>query len=221
MTFSFRLSLLLVVTLAISCAAPADPADEGTAEATESLRVNGARIFPRSDSCNGEFIVVDRYTNCSQVRGDAWSVLVDGQCLNIADTTAENACRQFGQGGGAPRGPRLFPRSDSCNGEFTPVDRYTNCSTVRGDAWSILDEGRCWNIVDTTAESACRLYSRGMPRGPQIFPRSDSCNGEMIPVDRYTNCSQVRGDAWSILVDGECLNIVDTSAAEACRQFAH
>src|SRR5690349_7386418 len=145
---------LLVLFGALSLVACVSPSDEESQDATQSSLSGRLRIFPRSDSCNGEFIPVDWHTDCYALQGSAWSVLVDGQCSNIADTTAVNACRQYAQG--LPRGPRLFPRSDSCTGEFIPVGQSTDCNALSGTTWSILDQGQCWNIVDTSAVTACR-----------------------------------------------------------------
>jgi hypothetical protein len=214
-----RLLHAILMTTAVACAPP-DASDRDTVvDSNAALGAGRFQIFPASDSCSGELVPVGLETPCGSLSGSAWSVLVDGQCLDIVDTTAANACEQYRNG--LPRGPRLFASSDSCGGSFIPIDRYTRCNSLPGNTWSVLDGGECLNIVDTTAAEACREYQYGVPRGPRIFSASDSCGGAFIPIGNDTRCDSLTGSAWSILDGGECLNIVDTTAALACREYQY
>src|SRR5690606_12578513 len=56
----------------------------------------GNFVYGRSDSCSGDTIIasINEQTNCESLSQTtpAWSVKIDGQCRNISDTNARQAC---------------------------------------------------------------------------------------------------------------------------------
>lgn len=181
-------------------------------------------IFGRSDSCDMSVIeaVIDERTNC-EVLSDttsAWSMKVDGDCQNIADTNVRAACRGM-QANSAKN--VLYGRSDSCepSSVLTIVNSRTDCSALGlTSVWSVKVDGVCKNISDTTAEKACKaIIYQSAPN--LVFGRTDSCDMDQVEaiVTPRTQCrslSNAQNGAWSIKVKGVCKNISDTTVGQAC-----
>lgn len=75
--------------------------DTSPARACRALKAaqssNAIKIY-NSDSCSGSLVAyVDSRTRCEGLRGmpDAWGVMINGQCQNIADTDIVSACQRF------------------------------------------------------------------------------------------------------------------------------
>lgn len=126
--------------------------------------------FYYSDSCSNNYLgsVVNQRdcdTFARNVSSYVWAIEIKGQCFNIADTTAEKACKAFTN---ARYGDAVeFYSSDSCsNGLLGFVDYNTNCSefakNVSSAVWGIKVKGECMNISDVNAERACNLYKNEM-----------------------------------------------------------
>ena len=181
-------------------------------------------IYGRTDSCDRDRVIgaVRPDTNCDifSDSGVAWSIKVDGQCVNITDTTPRRACAQV-----QSYGPNvIYGRSDSCATDkaLGAVHPDTDCNrfSQSQDSWSIKADGQCINISDTNARRAC-IQVQG--EGPNVvYGRSDSCARDKAlgAVGKKTNCNDFDSNqvAWSIRVEGDCINIVDTTAPRACSQ---
>ncbi|MBX3228623.1 MAG: hypothetical protein KIT84_08225 [Labilithrix sp.] len=192
--------------------------DTNVRSACLALKPEGKAVFGRSDSCEGDAVQVTSETNCFALSGSAvaWSVWKDGRCVNISDTNQRTACLQL-----KPEGLAVFGRSDSCEGDATPITPETDCFSLSASevAWSVWKDGRCVNISDTNKRAACLSLQ---PSGRVIFGRSDSCEGE--PVARITpgfDCFTLSSSApaWSVWKDGRCVNISDTNVRAACLQL--
>lgn len=126
--------------------------------------------FYKNDSCHSSYLgsVVnprDCHNFAQNVSGSVWAVEIDGNCLNIDDTSALNACRAF-TNARYGRAVELY-RNDSCHSSIVGlIDYNTNCSefaqSVSSSIWGIKVNGECINIPDTNAERACNLYKNEM-----------------------------------------------------------
>lgn len=122
--------------------------------------------FYGSDSCSGSYMgAVSSARDCEAFgrnhSGSVWGIKVDGQCKNIADSSALNACMAFA--GRSFDRSVVFHTSDSCNGgEIATVDYNTDCREmaryINKSVWGISVNGRCTNITDTNFQRACELY---------------------------------------------------------------
>ncbi len=186
----------------------------------------GASVYGRSDRCDADSIIgiVKESTDCNtfSTSQTSWSVKVSGQCIDISDTNARNACI-FAQGS-LPNVGTVFARSDSCGADAAlgTVTRYTDCSAfaTSGSAWSISFAGRCQDISDTTPFRACMEVKGQMFGAGVIYGRSDSCDSDraLMAVDEQTDCNSLSASeaAWSVKVAGQCQDISDTSVRNAC-----
>lgn len=122
--------------------------------------------FYNDDSCSRDYLgSVSSQRDCNtfakNVNSSVWTVEIDGQCLNIDDTTAIKACRAF-TNARLGRAVELYYDDNCYKGALGLIDRNTNCSqfaaNVDKDVWAIKVNGRCMNITDVSAESACNLY---------------------------------------------------------------
>ncbi len=182
-------------------------------------------IYGQSDTCDMGKVeaVVDNYTNCETMSSStrAWSVKIDGACVNISDTDVRSACRGI-QANNAPN--VLYGQSDSCDTSkvVAIVNRYTDCNMLSSSTrvWSAKINGVCQNISDTDAVTACKAI--GYQSSPNlVFGQTDSCDMSKVimSVTRRTQCSNLPNGSdrsWSIKVNGVCQNISDTTVAQAC-----
>ncbi len=179
-------------------------------------------IYGRSDSCSDDTMIgaVDEFTDCNQFSEteNAWSIKVGGQCQNISDTNAKQACMII-------KGKNhdvIYGRSDSCDDDdmVAIVEDHTNCQSLSNTdiAWSIKVDGQCKNISDTNVRHACLIIKS--QDANIIYGRSDSCSDDHMVafVDYYTNCDDLSSSevAWSIKVNNRCKNISDTDVRKAC-----
>jgi hypothetical protein len=119
--------------------------------------------------------------------------------------------------------------SDSCRGSpIATVDARTDCRPfpfTGTEAWGVRFDGQCRNIRDTSLQQACTTFkAAGRPDRVEIL-HSDRCSTSatvLAFVGPHTRCGELPtngSDAWGVRASGECLNITDTSIAEACVRF--
>jgi hypothetical protein len=183
-----------------------------------------AIIYGTSDNCDDGHIaeIVDYDTDCADLSSTApaWSVKVNGQCQNITDTNVRNACVGI-QAANAPN--VIYGTSDNCdNSKIAAVlTRRTNCSALSSTdpSWSIKVNGQCQNITDTNVRSACNAI-RANDAPYVVYGTTDNCDNSKIAavISNRTDCSQLSATdaAWSIKLDGQCVNITDTNVRAAC-----
>jgi hypothetical protein len=126
--------------------------------------------------------IIDPGVDCnalgSVLRGSkAWSVRLNGQCVNINDQTfSSNLCQRYqdavladydNMGTRRRAGDEIEMFSDDYCGataSIYKVKRGTNCEALNGvfngqKVWSVRFRGQCVNINDTTFLPACQSYS--------------------------------------------------------------
>jgi hypothetical protein len=189
---------------------------------------HGVTLYGSSDSCSSSEVgaIVDDRTNCSTLSASSscWSVSVNGQCINISDTNLQAACQKYQSAASARL--LVFGSSDSCsNSELAAyIGDRTDCSTLSDSdpAWSISIDGRCTNITDTTVRKACVQYRDAATAKVVVYGTSDSCNGDVAAYLRSTtDCSILSSSAsaWSVSINGSCVNISDTNVQAACVKY--
>jgi hypothetical protein len=200
-----------------ACSGGGSSGDGGLGSATRIV------IYGTSDHCDSNAIVtsVTATTNCDQLSDSqaAWSVGARGQCVDITDTTVRRACQLY-----APGRTVLFGTSDHCdpNAIAASIDSTFDCSSLSDSsaAWSILQNGQCVDISDTTLRRACQMYA---PGHVVIFGASDHCdpNAIVASVSSTSDCNSLSDSnaAWSVLADGQCIDIADTTIRKACIQY--
>lgn len=117
-------------------------------------------------------------------------------------------------------------RSDSCNGDLVGiVNSTTDCSRLAGagNVWAIRVNGKCQDIDDTSAVTACRMYQNaGNPEAVKVY-KSDSCRDSLSGIfSTYTNCESLPNDgsnAWAIMIGNKCQDISDTNLIMSCHAF--
>jgi hypothetical protein len=181
---------------------------------------NRVIIYGTSDRCDNDSVVasVTPATDCNTLSDaqSAWSVKVNGQCNNINDTTVRKACFLH-----QPGRTLIYGTSDHCDNDsvVASVGENTDCTTLSDSqsAWSIKANGQCINISDTTVRKACLL---NQPNRVLIYGTSDHCDSDSIvaSVGPTTDCTALSDaqSAWSVKVNGQCLNISDTTVRKAC-----
>jgi hypothetical protein len=181
---------------------------------------NRIMIYGASDYCSNDVLVasVTPATDCTTLSDSqsAWSIKVGGQCINIVDTTVRKACLL-----NQPGRTLIYGASDYCNDDtvLASIGENTDCNRLSDSdaAWSIKVNGQCINIVDTSVRKACML---NQPNRVLIYGSSDYCNNDTLlaSVGPNTDCSTLSDSdtSWSVKVDGQCINIVDTSVRKAC-----
>ncbi|WP_374033340.1 hypothetical protein ACES2I_11110 [Bdellovibrio bacteriovorus] len=181
----------------------------------------------RSDSCSGSLIgTVSPASSCERFSsaGDTWGVRINGQCLNISDTSSVRACESF-KGGADPRAVTIFT-SDSCSGNaLAAISATSQCEkfdSSGSSAWAVKIDGKCQNISDTAPAKACAAFKGASTLGAVKIFNSDSCSGNMVAaVDYNTRCENLRGlpAAWGIEINGRCENISDLDIVSACERY--
>ncbi len=118
-------------------------------------------VYGSSDSCADDRIVasVGPDTDCNTFSDSdrAWSVKVNGQCIDISDTTVRKACL-----GNQPDRVIIYGSTDSCSDDriLASIGPSTDCASLSDSdrAWSVKVDGRCIDIDDTTVRKACILH---------------------------------------------------------------
>jgi hypothetical protein len=213
-------------------------------------------LFSNSDSCSGTVSGYAYLRSGEDVRDQCraqltspnsrtWSMKVNGQCRDISDTSAIEACAQVSvpQRDGDTQ-ITMFSNSDSCSGnvsasaifsEYRPLAEQCQALASRnnGRVWSVLIGNSCQDISDTDVMSACMNLNlpRRLPSGTTeavIYSNSDSCSGSvsgsvsLIPdldlQDQCSNLTRIGSStrAWSVKANGRCSDIADTDVVSAC-----
>lgn len=182
----------------------------------------------QSDSCSGSLVgTANVNTNCSSkfsTAGQAWGIRVNGECVNIADTTAVKACESF-KAASDGRATLIYA-SDSCSSNaIAAISSNSSCENLEKNstnAWGIKIGDTCHNIQDTSPAKACNVYKAASnPAAIEIYA-SDSCSSSLTAiVDYNTRCESLRGlpQAWGIKINGQCQNISDTDIVTACERY--
>ncbi len=115
-----------------------------------------------TDSCNSGLTgLIGPATRCEQMSDrQVWGIKVDGQCINVADTTLRTACGNF-KTIRNPRAVKLYSTDSCASGLVAAVDRNTNCAEFASGGqpvWGVQIAGQCINIQDTTLQRACEIY---------------------------------------------------------------
>jgi hypothetical protein len=119
-------------------------------------------IYDMDNCSSGLVAYIHSRTDCSTLRGTrAWGATVNGQCLDLEDTTADVACYSL-QVALDPRAVWLH-KSDSCNGAvIAAINRDTDCASLARmrnvSVWGVKINGRCEDISDVDLLTACRRF---------------------------------------------------------------
>lgn len=131
--------------------------------AEQQLATANYSEYYMTDNCSGAIIgISDATHSCDLLKTPpamAWSINVNGVCLNIVDQPAEKACESFGFRDF--RNAMYFYTTDNCSQTITAViDPSTPCDTLDAgrNVWSIFKNNRCMNIVDTSEVVACQRF---------------------------------------------------------------
>jgi len=149
-------------------------------------------------------------------------------------SSAENLLQSSLGGGNFPPPPpppsngggiELY-HSDSCSGTLIgTANPGTRCEKFAGagDAWGVKMNGQCLNIPDVSAVIACESFKGGSDANATTIYTTDSCTGSPIAaVGSLSDCGKLDTSgtrAWAVKVGSSCLNIADTSPANACESF--
>lgn len=204
------------------------------------------------DNCRQQITEVKPRENCDRLSvifgtQRAWSVSVNGQCVDIADTTFGRICPQL-QNLADDQKPRtedlIVYSSDNCGqGSRTAViDPGVDCNalgTVLSNtrAWSVRLNGQCVDINDRQmSPNVCQQFQDGVladydsagnrRRGDQVEMFSDDrCGTPVYTVKRGMNCQALNGifanqRVWSVRFRGQCVDINDTTFLPACQSYA-
>jgi hypothetical protein len=118
-----------------------------------------------SDNCNaGLLVTLDDRTNCDQLAGtgSVWGFSTNGQCVDVPDRTAVDACYTLSRAGS--RSAVSFWHADNCQGPqaLAYADEQSDCTTiaahVHNSVWAVVQNGRCLDIQDTDFATACKTY---------------------------------------------------------------
>ena len=180
----------------------------------------------RSDTCSSSFVAaVDEATDCDRLAtaGSAWGVKVNGQCMDIADTTAVLACKNLKAL--AQSEAISFYHSDNCSSDLVAAaTRNSICSDFDANKsiWGVKVEGRCIDISDTSLGKVCpAMKSAGSIRAVKIY-HNDQCASSLVAAVEYdTRCEDLAGlaSAWAVEINGQCQDISDIDIVTACNRF--
>ncbi len=214
-----------------------------------SYNRNDVTVFS-DDSCRQKITEVRPRENCERLsvifgQQRAWSVSVNGQCVDINDTTFGRICPDVVALANDQK-PRtedlLVYTSDSCSGKIAVIDPGVDCTALgtvlNGTrAWSVRMNGQCVDINDRVFSPAvCQQFQNGVladydsagnrRRGDQVEMFSDdSCRTPVYTVKRGMNCEALNGifthqRVWSVRFRGQCVDINDTTFLPACQSYA-
>ena len=231
------------------------PDNGGDWRRNSSFERNDVAVFS-DDYCSASAKITDirAHEKCDRLsvifgQTRAWSVKVNGQCINIPDTTFGRVCEDLGLLARAqkPRTKDLIAYSDdycSASAEVTTIDPGVDCMALGGvlrnsKVWSVRLNGQCVNVRDTSFDqNLCMRYQDGVMadydnmgqrrRGDTVEMFSDdycSASTKVYDVKRGTNCAALNGifdgqKVWSVRFRGQCVNIQDTSFLPACQSYS-
>lgn len=180
-----------------------------------------------SDNCSGSLIgSANAATRCDKFSSapTAWAVRINGQCLDIPDVAATNACESF-KAAGDSSAPVLY-HSDNCSSSpIAAVGSISECGNLEATgsaAWAIKIQDKCYDVQDMAPAKACESFkAASSPYAVQIY-HSDNCSGTLLAaVDGNTRCENLKGlpTAWAVMSNGRCEDISDTDIVAACERF--
>lgn len=186
----------------------------------------GVEIY-HTDSCTGSLIgTANPGTRCDKFASapSAWAVKINGECLNIQDTTAVNACESFK--GAAGQNATMIYHTDSCtDSPLAAVGSQSDCDkllTSGTSAWAVKVDNKCLNIADTAPAKACEAFKgASTPAAVKIYATDSCTDAPMAIVDYNTRCELLKGmhAAWGIVMNGRCENISDLPIEQACERY--
>jgi hypothetical protein len=187
---------------------------------------SGVEIY-HTASCTGSLIgTANPGTRCEKfaTAPAAWAVKINGQCLNIPDIPAPEACESFK--GAAEQNAALIYTTDSCTSSpIAAVGSLSDCSKLPIDgtkAWAVKVDNKCFNIADTSPSKACEAFkASSSPSSVRIFATDSCTDSPMAIVDYNTRCDLLTGmhAAWGIMMNGRCENIPDLPIEAACERY--
>jgi hypothetical protein len=197
-----------------------------------------------------ELFSTDQCNQLSNALGDSrlWSVKINGQCIDIYDTSFRNKCPSLVALAGVPKPKRndleLYI-SDDCSPitKTVTIGPLTQCqplvSTLDSkQVWSIKWQGQCIDTSDISFNmNSCNSYveatkavaeSRGnddLPQNTATLFSDDYCKMKISTVNRGSPCATFdkmfnSRQVWSVLFRGQCININDTSFYNACSAYS-
>ncbi|MBT4791497.1 MAG: hypothetical protein HON90_07995 [Halobacteriovoraceae bacterium] len=181
-------------------------------------------------------------------RKNVWGIKVNGVCENITDVDAVSACEMYKYSHipvNRVSTVQLYHDDGSCRASklIANVDRYTNCNEMRHHerVWGVRVNGVCQDITDMDADRACEAYKPvSTVRVPRHVPTTRPTTTPVTPVRLYKDDGQCRSDkfvgkvtqqtvcaemysrsqrVWGVRVNGQCMDITDTDAVSACRDY--
>ncbi len=216
-----------------------------------SYNRNEVTVFS-DDSCHQKITDVRPHENCERLavifgNQRAWSVSINGQCVDIADTTFGRICPEVANlaNDQKPRTEDLVVyTSDTCSqgSKLAVIDPGVDCNALGAvlrntRAWSVSMNGQCVDISDKVFSAAvCQQFQDGVMadydasgnrrRGDEVEMFSDdTCRSPVYTVKRGMNCSALNGiftnqRVWSVRFRGQCVDINDTTFLPACQSYA-
>jgi hypothetical protein len=179
----------------------------------------------------------------------AWSVKINGKCVDVPDTSFGQICPSLGDLARAqkPRSEDLVAYSDDyCtpSAKTVVIDPGVDCNALGGvlrstRVWSVKLNGQCVDVADTQFSSnLCMQYQDGVMadydnmgnrrRGDIVEMFSDDyCTGsaKVYDVKIGTDCNALNGifsnkKIWSVRFRGQCVDIQDTTFLPACQSYS-
>lgn len=216
-----------------------------------SFNRNEVEVFS-DDRCTQRITEIRARDNCSRLSGifgnnRVWSVSLNGQCIDIADTTFGRICPDVTNlaGDQKPRTEDLVVyTSDQCSpgSQTAIIDPGVNCSALGAvlrntRAWSVSMNGQCVDINDKIFnEVTCQQFQDGVladydsagnrRRGDAVELFSDDrCGTPVYTVKRGMRCEALNGifsnqRIWSVRFRGQCVDIADTTFLPACESYS-
>jgi len=115
--------------------------------------------------------------------------------------------------------------SDNCtSGLVAVVSSTTDCTTLGGtSAWGVRVGGRCFDISDTNATTACNRFKGAATSEAIGIFNSDNCSSSALAfVNETTDCASVGAglsSAWGVMINGVCNDISDAPFVSTCERF--
>jgi hypothetical protein len=214
-----------------------------------SFNRNDVNVYS-DDRCGQIVTEIRPRDNCnrlSTIFGNqrAWSVSLNGQCIDINDTTFERICPDV-QNLANDQKPRtedlVVFTDDRCGSKISVIDPGVDCNALgtvlNGTrAWSVSLNGQCVDINDKTFNaSTCQEFQDAVladydsagnrRRGDTVeLFTDDRCGNSLYTVKRGLKCEDLNGvfggqRVWSVRFRGQCVDINDTTFLPACQTYA-
>ncbi|MFL5786187.1 MAG: hypothetical protein ACJ76H_16330 [Bacteriovoracaceae bacterium] len=202
------------------------------------------------DRCGVKITDISARENCDRLsvifgQQRAWSVSINGQCIDINDTTFGDICSEASNLARAqkPRTEDLVAYSDDrCSTRVAVIDPGVDCNALgavlsQSRVWSVSVNGQCVDIQDEYFDAnTCNSFQNGVladydnsgnrRRGDTVEMFSDDrCGTPVYSVKRGADCQALNGifnnqRIWSVRFRGQCVDINDTTFLPACQSYA-